>query len=45
MQELVQGLHWDVTQGTKGHKGCLQRDGARLTLPQTISMGMLPTLG
>uniref|UniRef100_A0A8B9V4E8 SRCR domain-containing protein n=1 Tax=Anas zonorhyncha TaxID=75864 RepID=A0A8B9V4E8_9AVES len=24
MMELVQGLHWDMTQGRKGHKGCLQ---------------------
>lgn len=32
-------------QGPKGHKGCLQRDGVRLTLSQTISMGMLPSLG
>ena len=45
MWELVQGLHWDVTQGPKGHKGCLQRDRARLMLPQTISMGMLPSPG
>ena len=45
MQELVQGVHWDVTQGPKGNKGCLQRDGARLTLPHTISLGMLPSLG
>uniref|UniRef100_A0A8B9T6F6 SRCR domain-containing protein n=1 Tax=Anas platyrhynchos TaxID=8839 RepID=A0A8B9T6F6_ANAPL len=24
MWELVQGLHWDLSRGPKGHKGCLQ---------------------
>ena len=45
MWEVVQGLHWDVTQGRKGHKCCLQIHGVRLTPFQTMSLGMLPSLG
>uniref|UniRef100_A0A8B9T3E0 SRCR domain-containing protein n=1 Tax=Anas platyrhynchos TaxID=8839 RepID=A0A8B9T3E0_ANAPL len=45
MWELVQGLHWDMTQGPKGNKGCLQRDGVRLTLLQTIPWGFCPPWG
>ena len=43
MRKLVQGVHWDMTQGAKGAQGL--SPNARLTLPQTISMGMLPSLG